>query len=175
MGTDERTARGRIGAPGIVFMIGGAIGLLLSFTTFEWYSAPKATGDSVGKITFSELRHNLDRFPAQGRPSASVAYFGGLAWALLIALIIVAFAANLPIRASNGLRLLGLFLGLAGAALTYYTLSRYAQATHDLFGTGSGALDNASLGIWCALGGYLLAGIGAALGPRPPGFDTISP
>ena len=90
---------------------------------------------------------------------------------LLIALIVVAFGANLPSRASDGLRVLGFFLGLVGVAVTYYTLSRYAEATHDLFGTSSGALDNADLGIWCALGGYLLAGVGAALGPLPPKED----
>src|SRR6185437_8877026 len=113
------------------------------------------------------LHHNLASFPAQGRPAASVAYFGWLAWVLLLVLIVVAFGANLPNKASDGLRLLGFFLGLVGVAVTYYTLSRYAEATHDLFGTSSGALDNADLGIWAALGGYLLAGIGAALGPLP--------
>lgn len=155
----------RIGAPGIGLMAIGAVALLLSFTRLEWYKTPTATGDSVGQITFSELHHNLSHFPDQGRPAASVAYFGWLAWVLLMALIVVAFAANLPLKRPDGLRVLGFFLGLVGVALTYYTLSRYAQATHDLYGTSSGALDNADLGIWCALGGYLLAGVGAALGP----------
>jgi hypothetical protein len=166
--TNKTTSRGRIGAPGIGLMVIGALLLLLSFTRLEWYKTPKATGDSVAKITFSELHHNLNSFPDQGRPAASVAYFGWLAWVLLIALIFVAFAANLPTKASDGLRMLGFFLGLVGVAVTYYTLSRYAEATHDLFGTSSGALDNADLGIWCALGGYLLAGVGGALGPLSP-------
>lgn len=154
--------------PGIALLVVGAVSLLLSFTTLEWYKTPKSTGDSIGKITFSELHHNLNSFPAQGRPAASVAYFGWLAWVLLIALIVVAFAANVPSKASDGLRMLGFFLGLVGLAVTYYTLARYAEASHDLFGTSNGALDNADLGIWCALGGYVLAGLGAALGPLPP-------
>jgi hypothetical protein len=166
--TNRAAPRARIGAPGVAAMVIGALLLLLSFTRLEWYQAPKATGDSVGKITFSDLHHNLSSFPEQGRPAASVAYFGWPAWVLLIALIFVAFAANLPIKTSDGLRTLGFFLGLVGVAFTYYTLSRYAEATHDLFGTSSGALDNADLDIWCALGGYLLAGVGAALGPLSP-------
>jgi hypothetical protein len=165
--TNRTTAGERIGAPGIAVMVVGAVLLLLSFTALAWYKTPKATGDTVGKITFSALHHNLTSFPEQGRPAASVAYFGWLAWVLLLVLIVVAFGANLPNKASDGLRLLGFFLGLVGIAVTYYTLSRYAEATHDLFGTSSGALDSADLGIWAALGGYLLAGIGAALGPLP--------
>jgi hypothetical protein len=155
----------RIGAPGIGVMVVGAVLLLLSFTTLDWYQAPKSQGDSVSKIGFAELHHNLDSFPAGGRPGPSEAYFSWLAWVLLIAVIIVAFAANLPTKASDGLRMFGFFLGLLGVAFTYYTLSRYAQAAHDLFGTSSGALTHADIGIWAALGGYLLAGIGAAFGP----------
>ena len=58
-----------------------------------------------------------------------------------------------------------MLLGMVGIALTYYALARYAEATHGLFGTGSGALDDADVGSWCALGGFLLAGVSAASGP----------
>lgn len=157
----------RTGIPGIVLVSAGAIMLILSFTTLEWRKLA-ARGDSVGEIDFSALRQNLEHFPAGGKPGPTVAYFTWLCWVLLIALIIIGFAANLPTRRSNGLRLAGFFLGLVGAAFTYYALSRYSLASHDLFGTSSGALDNADLGIWFALGGYLLAGAGSAIGPMQP-------
>lgn len=155
----------RIGVPGVGLVSAGAIALILSFTTLEWRHRPAAHGDTVTRIDFAELRQNLEHFPAGGKPAASIAYFSWLCWVLLIALIVIGFAANLPSRGSDGLRLTGFFLGLVGAALTYYALSRYAEATHDLFGTSSGALDNADLGIWFALAGYLAAGLGSALGP----------
>jgi hypothetical protein len=161
----RRSGIRRIGVPGVALMTAGAVLVLLSFTTLRWYRQAKEKGDSVTKVGFAELHHNLDRFPAAGRPAASVAYFSWLAWVLLIALIVVALAANLPGKASDTLRMVGFFLGLVGVAFTYYTLSRYTEATHDLFGTSSSALNNADVGIWCALGGYLLAGVGAALGP----------
>ena len=156
----------RVGVPGMLLVLWGGAVLLLSFTRLDWKRRPTG-GDVVQRIDFAALRHNLEHFPAAGRPSASVAYFDWLAWALLIALIVVGFAANMPHRATGALRLLGLVLGLVGAAWTYYTLARYAQATHDLFGTSSDALRNSEDGTWFAFGGDLVAGLGAALGPVP--------
>lgn len=147
---------------GIVLMAVGVVLLWLSFTTLDWYPRPKVA-DAVQKIDFVALHHNLDTFPA---PGPTKAYFTWLAWVLLIVLILVAFAANVPTKASDGLRLTGFFLGLVGAAFTYYALSRYAQAQHDLHGSNGDALDHAQIGIWFAFGGYLLAGAGAAIGPR---------
>jgi hypothetical protein len=153
--------------PGLALVSAGAVMLILSFTTLEWRHRPAGRSDAVLKIDFAALRQNLEHFPSGGKPAPTVAYFTWLCWVLLIALIIVGFAANLPNRSSDGMRLTGFFLGLVGAAFTYYALSRYAQATHDLFGTSSSALDNADIGIWFALAGYLLAGAGSAVGPMP--------
>lgn len=153
-----------VGLPGMLLVLWGGAVVLLSFTRLEWKKRPRG-GDVVDRIDFAALRHNLEHFPAAGRPSASVAYFEWLGWALLITLIVVGFAANLPWPGSTPLRVLGFVLGLVGAALTYYTLARYAQATHDLFDTSSHALENSEDGTWFAIGGYLVAGAGAALGP----------
>jgi hypothetical protein len=154
----------QFGLPGMLLVLWGGAVVLLSFTRLEWKQRPTG-GDVVERIDFAALRHNLEHFPAAGRPSASVAYFDWLGWALLIALIVVGFAANVPGPASTVLRLLGFVLGLVGAALTYYTLARYAEATHDLFGTSSHALENSEDGTWFAIGGFLVAAVGAALGP----------
>ncbi|TAM84866.1 MAG: hypothetical protein EPN43_12230, partial [Jatrophihabitans sp.] len=162
----ERARPGRSGGAGVLLVLWGGSVVLLAFTRLEWKRRPHG-GDVVGRIDFAALRRNLDHFPAAGRPAASVAYFAWLAWALLLVLIVVGLAANLPTRAAPALATTGFALGLAGAGLTYYTLTRYAQATHDLFGTSSSALDNSEDGTWFALGGYLAAGVGAALGLLP--------
>lgn len=157
----------RVGVLGMLVVTLGAVMLIMSFTSLDWRQRASNGGDNVGTIDFAALRQNLEHFPAAGRPAATVAYFTWLCWVLLLALIVVGFVANVPSPWSNGLRLTGFFLGMVGAAFTYYALTRYAQATHDLFGSSSGALDNSDLGIWFALFGYLLAGVGSAIGPMP--------
>ncbi|MGI8760189.1 MAG: hypothetical protein ACR2LF_02590 [Jatrophihabitantaceae bacterium] len=145
----------RIGAAGIGLMSVGAVLLLVSFTAVNWY--PGSTGaDAQADITFSKLRALSG---GAGVPAITHAYFAWLAWVLLILVIVVAFAANLPTQAANPLRVAGLFAGLVGAAVTYLALEQPHQ------GTSGGAFDHAQVGIWLALGGYLLAGLGASLGP----------
>lgn len=160
---DSSAGRGNgvIGVPGIVLMIAGAIMLLVSFTSANWYRGSQGA-DAVDGIGFSDLHHNLDAFDA---PAASRAYFGWVAWLLLILLILVGLMANLPSRRADGLRMTGFVLGLVGAAFTYYALSRYVQALTDRGASQGRALDHAQSGIWLALIGYVLAGIGAAIGP----------
>lgn len=136
-------------------MIAGAVMLLVSFTSLNWY--PGSTGaDAVPDITFRKL-HAQSHGP--GVPAITEAYFSWLAWVLLIAVIVVAVLANLPSRTANALRMLGFFLGLVAAALTYLAL----EEPHE--GTTGSALDHAQSGIWLALAGYLVAGIGAVIGP----------
>jgi hypothetical protein len=159
--TKRVRGNGVIGVPGIVLMISGAVMLLVSFTSANWYPGSKAA-DSVHGIGFSDLHHNLDQFDA---PAASRAYFGWVAWLLLILLIIVGLLANLPGSRADGLRMTGFILGMVGAAFTYYALSRYVQALADRGASQGQALDHAQSGIWLALIGYLLAGVGAAIGP----------
>jgi hypothetical protein len=77
----------------------------------------------------------------------------------------VGLLANLPSSRADGLRMTGFILGIVGAAFTYYALSRYVQALTDRGASQGQALDHAQSGIWLALIGYLLAGVGAAIGP----------
>jgi hypothetical protein len=143
-------------------MIVGAAVVLVSFTSLDWYAGSQGA-DAVHGIGFSDLHHNLASLVMV--PAATKAYFAWLAWVLLILVIVVALVANLPVVASNGLRVLGLFLGLVGAAFTYYALAEYIQALHDQGAQPGGVLDHARAGIWLAMGGYVLAGLGASLGP----------
>lgn len=135
--------------------------MLLSLTVLTWYEGARGHDVAGAERTFRDLRSNLGTFDA---PSASVAYFDWLAWLLLIALIVVGLVANLPTPAANPLRVLGLFLGMVGSAATYYALFVYFEDIRERGGTGD-VFQNARWGLWFALTGYALAGVGAAVGP----------
>ena len=53
-------------------------------------------------------------------------------------------------------------VGVVGTAATYYALAQYFDAS----GSTHNVLYNSTWGLWTALVGYLLAGVGAAIGPR---------
>jgi hypothetical protein len=75
-------------------------------------------------------------------------------------LIVVGVAANLPSPASGPLRALGGIVGAAGIAFTFLALD---------FGAGTSYADTlkgARFGFYFALAGFLLAGIGALIGPQ---------
>lgn len=150
-----------MGVLGIAVMVAGATLVLLSFATLAWYGGSRGP-DSVGNIGFSDLHHLMNSFDA---PATSRAYFAWLGWVLLISLIIVGFAANLPTAAADALRVLGLMLGLGGSAVTYYALSVYFDAIKRRGGSTGGVFENAHLGVWFAIIGFAVAGVGAAVGP----------
>lgn len=145
----------RIGYPGIALMIAGSVMLLAAFTVVNWYPGSRGA-DSEADITFKKL-HALAG--SGGTPAISQMYFNWLCWALLILAIVVAMAANFPSVATESLRIFGFALGLTGAAITYLVLEQPHRGT-----TGS-AFDHAQYGVWLALAGFLVIGLGAALGP----------
>jgi hypothetical protein len=136
----------------------GGLAVLLALTVLDWYDYDGGL-NTVPAATFRSLRDAAD-FP--GLPWIVPAYFDWLAWALLIAVIAVGTLANFPVRASDPLRAIGLVLGAAGTAVTYWALQEFRSYGDE----GSYAFQAASLGLWFAMGGFLLAGIGAAIGPR---------
>jgi hypothetical protein len=140
----------KFGVVGVVFVGVGAILLIIAFTALNW-------GRNNG-TSFSDLHRVLDR--VTGLSGLSTAYFGWLAWTLAIVLIVVGVAANLPSPASGPLRALGGIVGAAGIAFTFLALD---------FGAGTSYADTlkgARFGFYFALAGFLLAGIGALIGPQ---------
>ena len=140
----------KFGVVGVVFVGVGAILLIIAFTALNW---GKTDGTS-----FSNLHRALDR--VTGLSGLSTAYFGWLAWTLTIVLIVVGIAANLPSPASGPLRALGGIVGAAGIAFTFLAIN---------FGGGISygeTLKGARFGFWFAVAGFLLAGIGALIGPQ---------
>lgn len=153
-----QSARRAIGVPGIVLVLGGAVLVLLAIRFLHWYDVPSGH-DSSGDVTFRKLHGSAEQLGGAGVASA---YFGWLAWVLLLAGIVVGVAANVPSPVSDPLRVGGFLVGLVGSAGTYYALKQHFNATgsrHDVF-------HNATWGVWAALVGFLLIAAGAALGPR---------
>ena len=149
-----------VGVAGLAVAALGAVMCLLSFTVPPWYGGGKS--DSTGSVRFRDLHLLTTLLPDP--PALTKAYFGWLAWALLIAVLVVAIAANLPSPAATPLRAAGSAVGLAGVASTYFALAALLRLQQ-----GHGAFHHAQLGVWLALGGFLFAGLGAALGPTRAG------
>jgi hypothetical protein len=151
-------SRRSIGVPGVVLVLAGAASVLLSFRFLHWYDVP-AGHDSSGDVTFSKLHDSSEQLGGAGVANA---YFGWLAWVLLLASIVVGVAANVPSPLADGLRVGGFVVGVIGVGGTYYALAQHFNAT----GSAHNVFHNATWGVWAALVGFLLAAVGAVLGPR---------
>jgi hypothetical protein len=147
-----------IGVLGVVLVITGAVLVLIAIRFLHWYDVP-AGHDSSGDVTFSKLRASAEQLGGAGVASA---YFGWLAWLLLLAVIVLGVAANLPTPVADPLRVAGFLVGLVGAAATYYAMAQHFNAT----GSSHNVFHNSTWGLWAALLGFLLAATGAVLGPR---------
>jgi hypothetical protein len=158
----QQVRRG-LGLVGLVLVLVGAALVLVSFRFLDWYAVRSTSADSVPEITFSRLHHSVDDL---GGAVVASAYFAWLSWVLVIAVIAVGCAANAPSRVSDAMRVGGFLIGLLGAAATYYALAQYRDAQVSAGAARHGVLFNATWGLWIAMVGYLLAGVGAAVGPR---------
>lgn len=161
MGASTDRLRG-IGVTGVVVLSVGIALVLLSIRVLSWYAVDGNTDSAGSGFTFTDLRGNADQL---GAPIAS-AYFDWLAVALLIALAVVGFLANLRGPASDVLRVLGFLLGVVGTAGTYYALAQLFNAQRAAGASDHSVAHNSTLGVWLALAGFLTAGAGAVLGPR---------
>jgi hypothetical protein len=141
----------RVGVVGSVLTLIGAVLLIVSFTALDWLSADGAS------IKFSDL-HNA--FSGAHLAQPADAYFGWLAWTLLVVAVLVALLANAPMGLSVALRPLGLILGLVGAGLTFWALKFNSETDY------SDVLKHTSVGFWFAVVGFVLAAVGAISGPR---------
>jgi hypothetical protein len=153
-----------VGVPGVVLVLAGSALVLVSYRFLTWYDYPQQA-DSVGQGDFGALRASAHQLGGAG---IAIAYFDWMAWAVVIALILVGVAANLPVAAADGLRVIGFLLGVVGAGSTYYALAQHFNAT----GSNSGVFRNSTWGLWAVFAGFLIAAIGAGLGPRRKGTNA---
>ncbi|PZS17515.1 MAG: hypothetical protein DLM57_08340, partial [Pseudonocardiales bacterium] len=135
----------------------GAILVIVAFTAVDWFK--KGSGSHSH---FSDIHRALDQGKGFAAGPAKL-YFAWLGWTLLVAVVIVALLANLPSPAAAALRILGSLLALAAIALSFLAISLAKSGLHGPAYTTY--LKDARLGFYLAVGGFLLAGIGAAIGP----------
>lgn len=151
-----------VGGRGVVLVIVGAALVVLSVAALQWYRVSHGAGVASGGFTFRDLQQDADSLNA---PIAA-AYFNWLAFALGVAVTVTGILANVPLPANGSLRILGFLCGAGGVVGTYYALSQLFYAEHAAGGSRHGVLQDATYGLWCALAGFALAAVGAALGPR---------
>jgi hypothetical protein len=158
------TSDGRaIGGRGIALVVVGVALVVLSIGALQWYRVQPRVDVAGSGFTFRDLQQDADQLNAP----VAAAYFNWLAFALGVALAVVGLLANVPLPGNGVLRVAGFLLGAAGAVATYYALAQLFYAQHAAGGSRHGVLHNASFGLWCCLAGFVVAGVGAALGPRP--------
>jgi hypothetical protein len=142
----------------LAVLVGGAA-VLLSFVGLDWYGYPSSGANRVDAVTFADLAANED---APGMPGIVTTYFDWLGWVLLILVVAIGATAKIASRSATALGVAGALVGVAGSASTYWAVQ---EATS--FGDEGGyAFQSAAVGLWFALCGFLLAGIGAVIGPR---------
>jgi hypothetical protein len=163
-----------------VVAFSGAVLVVLALTVLTWFSTDKVSSvfRAAGNRTFREVHHALevtyDKIPAQLSTyvdfGISRAYFGWLAWVLFAVAVVLAIIALLPTPAAPFLRVLGLLVGLAAAALTFWAIDLISLSgpvaktiRHPSYGD---YLSHANVGFWFAVVGFLLIGVGALIGPR---------
>ncbi len=155
---EERT----LGLRGIVLVLVGGVLLVVAFRLLDWYTVAQHAADRPGRITFGTLHGNADQLSGAG---AANAYFDWLAWVLLIAVVLVGVAANVPTPFTDPCRVAGFLLGVVGAAATYFAIAQLHNAQVAAGAVKHNVFYNSTWGMWAAFIGFVVAAIGAALGP----------
>lgn len=138
-----------------VAALGGLL-LLIAFTGVAWYR------QGGGSANVSQLSDGASSVNA----GLADAYFGGLDWLLIIAVVACGALACLRIgRAARTLARLGLFLSVAGIGLTLGALAQLWDKTNS---SDFGVFKHTASGLWLALVGFFLAGIAGLFRRRKP-------
>lgn len=151
----------RVGTLGMAFTAVGGLMVVFAFTSLGWYRGEGGV-DSVGSIGFGELHAQTRSFDA---PQLARDYFGWFSWLVLLATIGLGIEANLPSRSSGVFKFFGFVAGVTGAAVTYFALRSLWGALADGYGADVGVFRHTAVGLWMALAGFVVCGLGAALGP----------
>lgn len=144
-GTESNQAFGIVGT--VLTLLGGII-LVVSFTAVDWFTQG---------LSFSDVSTQLNNGNGNG---FATAYFGWLAWVFLIITVVAGVLASFPSPALRALRIIGVVVGVAAAGLTFLAINLGAGTTYGH------NLAHARVGFYLAIVGFLLAGIGAGIGPR---------
>lgn len=149
--------------PGVALVLLGALLVIVAFGFLDWYDVPSHGADSAGDVTFGKLHASARQLDGAGTARA---YFGWLAWVLLILLILAGVAASLPFGPSDAFRVAGFLLGLIGLAFTYLAVVQLHNAQVAAGAAEHSVFYNSTWGLWAAFLGFACGTAGAALGPR---------
>ncbi len=138
----------RVGIIGPILVIVGALFALIG-TLMHWY---QVTGVNVD---LHDLTKGTDVAGAKALPRV---YFGWLLWVSLALTIVTALLANVPWSLSTALRVLSPVFGALCVLLLLVSLGQLRE--------NASVFDNAAVGLWVILLGFVLTGIGGTFGPR---------
>jgi hypothetical protein len=154
--------RQTLGIVGIAVAIVGAVVLISGFF-LSWY---KIAGQEA---KFSDIHKDLSDAGSLA-PGLAKAYFGWLAWVLLVLVIIAAVVANLPVGAAVlPMRIVAPVIGLLGVLLTLLALNSYWDKAKDTpagQGADLGIFKHSAIGLYLTLAGFIIAGVAGVFGPR---------
>jgi hypothetical protein len=135
----------------------GAVLVVLSFTVLDWF-----TRGAEPNSHFSQIHRVLDREGSLAAGTAKL-YFSWLGWALLVAVVVFALLANLPSPLTTAFRVIGALGAVAAIAVTFVAIKLVsAPAGAPSY---SEYLKHTRIGFYVAIVGFLLVGVGAAVGP----------
>ncbi len=155
--------RRRANPVALAIVAAGTVLVVVSFTALDWY---RIAGQGT---TFANLRTDLD---SPGAPLLPKIYFSWLGWALLAITVLAAVAALLPIGTPGRvLRVLAPVFGVVALLITLLALNTLWTELRRVSdeAAGLGVFKYSTIGLYLALIGFAVAGIGGALGPRPAG------
>jgi hypothetical protein len=146
--------RRAVGVVGLILALIGVAVVIASFTALDWLSGDDVLGGTAS-VDFKDL-HDI---VGSDSPTLQRLYFSWLGWALLAAVAVFALLGNLPTRSHPLWRVLGALTGVAGAVVTFFAVYTDGTTLREL-------IVHASDGFWLALAGFLVAALGAVIGPR---------
>jgi hypothetical protein len=146
-----------VGSIGLALTAVGGVLLIISFTAVDWFTR----GTNEGPSHFGDIHDIVTQFSGLVAEPAKL-YFGWLAWVLLAAAVVAALAANLPSPVSDAFRVVGPLVAVGGALMTFWALKIVKSADPSY----TDYLKHARAGFWLAVAGFVVAGAGAAFGPR---------
>jgi hypothetical protein len=163
---------------GLIFVLLGTVGLVLSFTVLHWFHGDNGVNSDAGGLsTFSKIHKSIEQLDSGAAAKfasfgVSNVYFAWLGWVLAGAAVVLGLIAvsRLGTR-TPALKILAAVVAAVGIGITAWAIDIVsftgpaAAATKGQDGYTE-YLKHTSFGAWAAVAGFLLILIGALLPAR---------